>query len=276
MMIKKRGMVTVAATCFALGLLVQSLGVQAQPAPISPLADGEKLTSLARDFLLDGPTLYKVGRRSHNLIVEDINGNGNPEILVFNNDRSVIEILRRTENQDDPLAGFEKEEFPLDRPVRASLAMDVNGNGRMDLVIAGAPPRLSILYQDENGRLQDPIDTDIQASRLMKGDLTGDGRDDLLVFHNGRFTLLPSKTRGINLTPSQIFHTTSDPSSNPMLLDFDGDGRLDIVYQDSRRLGDLIIRLQSPEGTFPTEFRESTGVLRHVTAYHAQIGRAHV
>ncbi|MCC5875431.1 MAG: VCBS repeat-containing protein [Candidatus Sumerlaeia bacterium] len=257
-----------------LAAMVLSVGsVEAQQAPSSHLAPSESLTPLARDFLLDGPTIYKVGRRSHNLIVEDLTGNGLPDIMVINNERSVIEFFRQTNGENLPVPKFEREELPLDRPVRAAKALDVNGNGRIDLVIASAPARLSVIYQDENGRLQDPVDTDIEATRLIPGDFTGDGRDDLMVFHNGKFTLLPATRRGLSLSPAQEFFTSTEPAATPMALDFDGDGRLDLVFQDARRLGELVIRLQSPEGTFPAEFRESTGVLRQATTLPGSNGR---
>lgn len=251
----------------ALSLPAFSPVLSARSEPARRLAPPEALSPLARDFLLDGPILLETGRRTHNLIVEDLNGNGRADIAVINNDRAMLELfLQEADDHGEPFQ-FERTELPLDRAIRSAVAMDVNGNGRMDLVVAAVPSRLAILYQDDTGRLQDPVETDFRATRISTGDLTGNGRDDLLLFHEGTFTIIPSARRGLELTAREVFHTTGEPAATPLILDLDGDGRNDIVYHDARRLSDFVIRMQSAEGTYPAEFRESTSVMRQTSAW---------
>jgi len=236
----------------------------ATPGTEPRLADSALLPAPVKDFLLDGPWIYKANRRSKDLMAEDLNGDGLLDVAVVSNERSILELFFQQKAPKDGEPLFKKETLNLDRIISRARAIDVNGDGRMDLAMAGAPPRLIVMYQGEDGRLQPPQQTDIEASRLIVGDLNADGRPDLLVYNNKRFDILPGKARGLELESSQTFHTTGDPASDPMILDFDGDGLADIVYHDSGAFGDLVVRLQTAEKSFPSEFRATTSLMRVV------------
>lgn len=256
-------MKTLSLTLAVTTLLAGTLAAQTTE-PKEILADAKLLPPAAQSYKLDGPAIYKVDRSSRNLMTEDFNGDGLVDLATINNDKSLLELFLQKKNPAEGENALEKREVSLDRMVRSAVAVDVNGDGRTDLAIAAAPPRLVVMYQDDKGALGTPTETTLEADDVVAGDLTGDGHDDLLLFQQGRFRLLPSESRGISLDPSQTFFTGGTPASDPMIIDFDGDGRNDIVYHNSESYDELIVRLQSPEGTFPAEFAATSAILRQV------------
>jgi hypothetical protein len=257
----------------ALSTLTGPLAAQTNE-PARFLADARLLPQEAQEFSLEGPQIHKVNRRSKDLTVEDLNGDGLADILVTTNEKSILEVFYRKKSpagQDDQ---FDKQTITLDRIIRSVVAMDVNGDGRNDLLMAGSPPRLVVMYQDDKGRLQPAQETGLEADRLSAGDIDGDGKQDVLVFKQGRFTILKGEARSLNLDARETVYTTGEPASDPMIIDLDGDGLNDIVYHDANKFDELVVRLQSPEKTFPSEFRTRTSVLRVVTPFPRGKGQA--
>ena len=249
-----------------LGLLLMT-GQQADanpPARDSLLADRDLLPAAHADFLLEGPYLYKVHRRSRDLIAEDLNGNGLLDLAVVSNERSLLEVFHQREDAEGWEDRFEKNTVTLDRIIRGVVPQDVNGNGRMDLLMAASPARLVVMYQDENGRLQPPQETALEADSIVAGDLTGNGHNDILVMRDRRAKILHGGPRGVELEPADVFHTSGDPAGRPMIMDFDGDGLADIVYLDGSDNEKLVVRFQTAERAFPSEVRMRTSALRTV------------
>ncbi|MBX3730334.1 MAG: VCBS repeat-containing protein [Candidatus Sumerlaeia bacterium] len=224
-------------------------------------AQPEPRPTPAPSFRLASPQLYEGHRRASQLTIADLNGDGHLDIAVVANDEGLLRILYR--NPDKAAAEpFRLEKITLDRVVNAMVAADVNGDGRMDLVLAGTPPSFSVMYQSSDGRLQKAETKDLQAERLVLGDLTGTGKQDLLLVSGRRMRLLPATTRGISLEPSQTFFASDNLAESPLILDLDGDGRNDIVYRPASSNEFVVARLQSPEGDFPFEVALRTGQVR--------------
>lgn len=260
-------------TTMASMILAGASSLAAATPTAANLAEERVLSTAARNFLLDGPHIYKVNARTKDLVVEDLNGDGLLDIAAVSNEKSLLHLFIQQKNAADESERFKETPVTLDRIVRNMVAMDVDGDGRMDLVLAASPAPMAIMYQDRDGRLQPPRNTSMRADRLVVGDLNGDNRPDLLVYNEQKFDILLGNARGLNLDSAESFHTTGTPASAPMIIDFDGDGRTDIVYHDSTRFNNLVVRLQSVEKTFPVEFRSETAVLRSVAAMPAPRGQ---
>ncbi len=257
----------VTASLTFLAVTADTLTAQA-PRGTSERAPDEVLSRQARDFRLDGPEVYPVTRRSINLVAADFNGDGMLDFATISNEKGVLELYLQREDQADGENPFELQEISLDRLIRSFVAIDVNGNGRDDILMTASPARVVVMYQNDNGGLDPIIETDLEADVLLTGDINGNGRDDVLLYREGQFQILESTSRGINLEPSQTFFTAGEPASPPKLIDFDGDGLTDIIYHDSQNRENLVIKLQSPDGSFTSEFRLSQGALRRTRPLH--------
>ncbi len=237
------------------------------PAQGPEIAEARFLPTAAREYRLGGPTIHKVNRRSKELMVADFNTDGLLDFGVITNERSMLELFLQREEFEAGADRFAKETVTLDRIVRSAEPMDVNGDGRTDLIITSSPPSIAVMYQDREGRFESPEDLALEGDRLVTADFNKDGRDDLLVYAEKRFDLLMGERRGLSLEPTHTFHTTGEPARDPMVVDLDGDGLLDIVYHDASQFEDVVIRRQAADGTFPSEFRVSSTVLRAVAPF---------
>lgn len=124
---------------------------------------------------------------------------------------------------------------------------DYNGDGYDDLVV-GAAGRRALFYLGGSGGISPamhpvyipaPAGSDGFANALSSGDVTGDGRDDLLIGARDSSTayLYPGAPRGISVTPAWSA-TGSSPYSYlgltvAILGDTTGDGYADLALHDS-------------------------------------------
>src|SRR5690606_33660043 len=110
------------------------------------------------------------------------------DIVTISNDEGIVRV-RHGVAGGQPIESMTEAMYALDRLVRDAATMDVDGDGRVDLVLAGASASLGAMYQDGEGKLQGVTDLDVRASYLTTGDLTGDGELDLVVTEDKRITI---------------------------------------------------------------------------------------
>ncbi|MCL2683093.1 MAG: FG-GAP-like repeat-containing protein [Bacteroidales bacterium] len=89
----------------------------------------------------------------------------------------------------------------------------------------------------------------------LVGDITGDGRADVVVLHRNSFpssyTVYFAMSNGTSLTPFEIFDTIKDSwinTQNFFLQDVNGDGKADLIFSSGRK---LYVALATGEGFAP-------------------------
>lgn len=258
------------------GLLLGSLGFVVFSAVNSPAAEPKNETAdLARYYGFRPVELYKLEKRSANLLSADLNNDRRTDLILVDNSNSRLDFLQQlaeVKKTGTPAPGssrinfigndgrFEHRKISVDKMVASLTTGDLNGDGLNDLAYFGDADRLVIRFQGKSGgwqakqRFRLP---DVQTARwnLAAGDLNGDGKDDLAVLGKTRTYLIYQTGDGKMAAPQSVMNT-SDKISMAQITDLDGDGRQDLCYLTNDE-GDrpLCARLQDAAGRLGPEFR---------------------
>ena len=222
--------------------------------------------------------ITKVDSRAHSVVTGDFNHDSLQDLAIVDNGHSRIDLLLqkakpeaakvadkndRTVNQVADHWRLDLKKLPVDRPVVAICAGDLNADGRSDLAYFGTPDRLVILLQGEKGEWTNKkeirlADVDAKPWSLVIGDLNHDTLQDLIVLGKRNTFLLIQQADG-RLAAPLLLRNTADELSLAMIQDLDGDGRNDLFYtaneKDERF---LCARLQNPLGQLGPELRFDT------------------
>ncbi|WP_437733825.1 FG-GAP repeat domain-containing protein [Sorangium sp. So ce1335] len=119
-------------------------------------------------------------------------------------------------------------------------AVDHDGDGNLDIVGSGYDSRLFVYLGDGHGNFELTHDqpAGVFLSRIVAGDVTGDGLPDAVIAMSGAGTgvaVFPHDgARGFDTTGQRIFFETSPPSSGVSFVsvavgDMNNDGRQDVA-----------------------------------------------
>jgi trimeric autotransporter adhesin len=189
--------------------------------------------------------VFEAGRGPRLPVLEDINGDGRPDLVLANDqfDEHAISVFFNTTPLGASTASFQSRQYFEFFAPGFVLLTDVNGDGRPDLIIssqAGADEVVVIPNTTPPGasNLSLGSEADLPVGELPNvvraADLNGDGRPDLVVANNegnSVSVLLNGTAPGAStpsFAPQQSFAVGSTPRSL-QVVDLNGDGRVDLV-----------------------------------------------
>lgn len=221
-----------------------------------------RLQSSAGAFVL--PTRFGVGTGPANLVAADINGDGRPDLVVANAyDRTVSVRLA-----DPARPGYFLSALVLSTPGRRPLDVavgDLNGDGRMDIVVAASGANSVLVFTQTATAIFNPplayaVGGDPQA--VTVADLDGNGFKDIAVATTANSVSVLLQT-GAGVFASAVDYATGVQPVAIKAADLNGDGRLDLLtanYGAALSPGSqgLSVLIQGVPGTFTTPVHHTT------------------
>lgn len=239
-----------------------------------------RLQSSAGAFVL--PTRFGVGRSPANLVAQDVNGDGRPDLVVANADDHSVSVRLA----DSARPGYFLAATLLSTPDRIPLDVavgDLNGDGLMDVVVAagfvpsptGTPlPAPTVLVFNQISPIvptPNAVAFAAPVAYLVTGspqavtvvDLDGNGFADITVATSANTVSVLLQTGAGVMAPAVDYVTGIQPAAI-RAADVNGDGKLDLLTANfgastSPDTQGLSVLLQGAPGTFAAPVHYSTG-----------------
>jgi hypothetical protein len=201
------------------------------------------------DGTFQAPIYYVAGTEffgPSGLVVGDFNGDQKPDLVVGDGlphpPQSTVSVLL-----NDGKGGFQAaRSFPIGNAPGAVALADLNGDGKLDLVV-GTASGVAVMLGNGNGTFRGEVD--YSGGGAGVGDFNGDGIPDLT---NGA-TVLLGKGDGTFGAPI----STGVAGGAVAIADFNADGKLDLVVANGGN--SISVLLGRGDGTFQAPVTYPTG-----------------
>jgi hypothetical protein len=201
----------------------------------------------------------------------DLNGDGKADIVVTNecnnsNDCSQGAVGVLLGNNDGTFQA--PVTYPTNSDVESVVLADVNGDGKLDIVLAGSnSSSVNVMLGNGDGTFQSAVSYDaggVYSLGLAVGDTNGDGKPDIMVANecsssqncsNGIVSVLLGNGDGTFQT-AVTYNSGGIYARSLQAADMNGDGKLDIVVENECATdcstGAISVLLGNGDGTFQT------------------------
>ncbi|QEH32331.1 FG-GAP repeat protein [Aquisphaera giovannonii] len=186
---------------------------------------------------------FSTGSRPLSVAMEDVNGDGLPDIIVANGSANRVSVLLNTTTPGATAPSFAAQQtFATGTSPRRVTAADVNGDGLPDIVVANrSSANVSVLLNTTAAGATTPSFAAQQTFAVgtapyavAAADLNGDGKPDLVAanYNSGSVSVLLNTTAAGATTPSfaaqQTFSTGAIPQGLA-IADINSDGKPDVA-----------------------------------------------
>ncbi|MCH2148794.1 MAG: VCBS repeat-containing protein [Phycisphaerales bacterium] len=194
-------------------------------------------------FGFQGHDVIKIGNDPGPMLAADLNGDGLEDLLVINNHDSRIDVLYQKSNPDpsDVKAPtrtnelpdhwrYRRESIPLADQANGLRALDIEGDGDLDLIYAGRG-RIVVLEQESpeiftRSRTHTVQKLEATQNAFTLANVIGNSGHDLLSVVNGNVTIWPLKGDDLG---QPLTLSAGKPVRAIIPADYDGDGLMDIA-----------------------------------------------
>ena len=198
------------------------------------------------DGTFSGPSSYPAGDTPSSVDVDDLDGDGVPDIAAANYFSEDISIL--IGNGDGTFRAA--VDYPVGSALLSLEIADFDGNGASDIVV-GSYYQVDTLLGNGDGTFQPPVGIGAgDGSRsLVSEDLDGDGDADLVVANEYSNDVKVFLGNGDGTFPPPVSHAVGSGPGSLSVADLDGDGALDLAVPNEYS-SRVAVLLGSGTGTF--------------------------
>ena len=199
--------------------------------------------------------------RSSASVVTDLNGDGEPDIVVSNDAADTVSVLF-----GDGQGGFgSPTTFPLNGGSYSTYtiaAADLNGDGKPDILAAdGNDAAVTVLLNDGQGNLGSPTNYSdgtvaYTGYAIAVADLNGDGKQDVVAADSYTGTISVQLGDGQGGFGAATTRTVSSSTKGVAVADVDGDSKPDLVVTNT---GTVSVLLGDGQGGFGAPGSYTTG-----------------
>ncbi|HEV2692435.1 MAG TPA: VCBS repeat-containing protein [Verrucomicrobiae bacterium] len=255
-------------------------------AAVAVFSGVSSLAATTNLFGFSGKEVYPVDQGISQLHVVDLDGDGLNDIVVVNNLRAKINLLYnltgKTNTADvtpatklelndlPPDSRFRIDSLPSEERISALATVDLNGDGKPDLLYFGETKDLIVRYNLGTNGWTEPKrwhldDGRLDANALAVGDLNGDGLADIAFLgDNGAVYFLAQQPDHTFAEPVKIAYSGTPKAIQ--IVDVDGDGKNDLLLVDFDSATPYRFRLQIAGGQLGPEIFFKSQPIRSFTA----------